>query len=290
MKTRMSPTWIPGLVLLMAWVPGGLAQNEIGRSPTSARAASATLTAVPAAPDAVPPATASPPDSRPQAVAGAPGNAAPQSEGLPSRVRLSPWTTEIVKLAQAGIQDSVMLSFIDNSGTFNLGADQIIYLSGLGVTTEVISAMLQHDAEVISGVRPLTISSEPAGAPSIQMTFAPSAAAPANVGRQLATTPVTVGLVNGPLAGVPDQDSLPEASHDVTNYGPSGLAFARTDEQGLVRPAALSEQRPTPAEKRRLYPVREPYPVPLLDPIIFVQAEERTPNILVIELFPRTDQ
>jgi hypothetical protein len=195
-----------------------------------------------------------------------------------------------VKLAQAGIQDTVMLSFIDNSGTFNLGAEQIIYLSGLGVTSEVISAMLQHDAEVISGVRPLTISSEPAGAPSIQMTFAASGAAPAIAGRPPATTPATVDLVNGQLAGVPDQVSMPEASHGVTNSGPSGLAFARTDEHGPVRPAALSEQRPAPAAKKSLYPVREPYPVPLLDPIIFVQAEERIPNILVIELFPQTDQ
>ncbi len=264
MKTRMSTTWIPGLVLLLAWVPGGLAQNDNDRSPTSARVTTATATAVPAAPDAVPPAITAPPDSRPQAADAAPTNAAPRIEGTLPKIRLSPWTTEIVKLARAGIQDTVMLSFIDNSGTFNLGAEQIIYLSGLGVTSEVISAMLQHDAEVISGVRPLTISSEPGGAPPLPMTVAASGAAPANAGRQPAAKPAIISLANGQLTAVPDQEP--------------------------VRPAALSQQTPAPAEKKSLYPVREPYAVPLLDPIILVQGEERTPNILVIELFPRTDQ
>ena len=38
---------------------------------------------------------------------------------------------EIAKLAQAGVDDSVMLAFITNSpNTFNLGSDQIIYLNG----------------------------------------------------------------------------------------------------------------------------------------------------------------
>jgi len=53
---------------------------------------------------------------------------------------------EIVKLAQAGVDESVMLAFVTNSAhKFNLGSDQIIYLTDIGVPNSVVTSMLQHD-------------------------------------------------------------------------------------------------------------------------------------------------
>src|SRR6266436_7518186 len=41
---------------------------------------------------------------------------------------VSPWVLDTVKLAQAGIDQGVILNFIDSAGTFNLTAEQIIFL------------------------------------------------------------------------------------------------------------------------------------------------------------------
>src|SRR5678816_4950142 len=76
---------------------------------------------------------------------------------LAVKPRLTPWATQMVKLAQSGIEENVMLAFIDSAGIFGLGADQIIYLKEAGVSSEVLTAMLQHDREVLSGERALTV-------------------------------------------------------------------------------------------------------------------------------------
>src|SRR5208282_151636 len=53
---------------------------------------------------------------------------------------------QVVRLAQAGVDESVILTYITNStSTFNLDSDKIIYLSDLGVPNEVVTAMMQRD-------------------------------------------------------------------------------------------------------------------------------------------------
>src|SRR5580693_335164 len=57
---------------------------------------------------------------------------------------LSPDLQEIVKFAQAKMSDDVILAYIKNSGkTYSLSGDDMIYLSGQGVSQAVISALLQ---------------------------------------------------------------------------------------------------------------------------------------------------
>lgn len=66
----------------------------------------------------------------------------------PANVALNGQTADIVRLANAGVDETVMLNYVTNSaGTFNLGADQIIYLRDIGVPAEVVTAMLQHDEQ-----------------------------------------------------------------------------------------------------------------------------------------------
>jgi hypothetical protein len=57
---------------------------------------------------------------------------------------MSPQLQEVVKLTQAHMNDDVILAYIHNSGaSYNLSADDILYLNTQGVTQPVISALLQ---------------------------------------------------------------------------------------------------------------------------------------------------
>jgi hypothetical protein len=57
---------------------------------------------------------------------------------------LSPDLQEIVKFAQAHMTDDVILAYIKNSGkTYNVSADDMLYLNSQGVSQPVMSALLQ---------------------------------------------------------------------------------------------------------------------------------------------------
>ena len=72
----------------------------------------------------------------------------PAADALPassSAPRLAPGVTDIAKLAQAKVGDSIILAYIANSGTvYNLDANQIIYLRQSGVSEAALSAMLNQ--------------------------------------------------------------------------------------------------------------------------------------------------
>ena len=64
----------------------------------------------------------------------------------PENVAISPGLSEVVKLAQAGVGEEVILAYVEKySGRFEVGADQILYLNDLGVSGTVITSMLKHD-------------------------------------------------------------------------------------------------------------------------------------------------
>ena len=73
----------------------------------------------------------------------APPPAGPAPVAAPA---LSPAASEVVRLAEAGTSDDVLLAYIQNSqGGFNLAADQILYLRDIGVSSAAITAMLNRD-------------------------------------------------------------------------------------------------------------------------------------------------
>ena len=79
-------------------------------------------------------------------VVNAPATPVSKEKTLPANVRLSGPAMEIVKLADSGVEEAVLMSYVTNSiSTFDLGADEIIYLTDIGVPGEVVSAMIQHD-------------------------------------------------------------------------------------------------------------------------------------------------
>jgi hypothetical protein len=53
---------------------------------------------------------------------------------------------EVIKLTQSGVDESVIMAYIQNSGsTFNLDSDKIIYLSNIGAPNDLVTAMMQRD-------------------------------------------------------------------------------------------------------------------------------------------------
>jgi hypothetical protein len=288
MKTPVAPIWIAGLVLAMAWLPNGLAQNETHRPLTSAPDATPAVTPARPATGSSPRALTSPLELPSAPIIPLTNDATIKDRRPPSKIKLSPWAAEMVKLAEARIGDDVMYSFIDNSGTFNLGADQIVYLSDLGVPSQIISAMLQHDQELVSGVRPLTIASEPAYEPILPERIAvssyPLMTSPRAAVLSAPAVPVTAGATV-----TPDVKPSPEINRSFPDVQPAALPSPKTDDLVSALPPALSAQRLAAARKKSLYPVREPQPVELTAPIIFIAGEDRPPNTIIIVGFPRAE-
>ena len=68
---------------------------------------------------------------------------------------VSPAAGEVVKLASSGVGDEVVLAYIRNSqAPFDLNADQLLYLKDVGLSPQVITAMLDHDNAMHSQAPP----------------------------------------------------------------------------------------------------------------------------------------
>ena len=69
-----------------------------------------------------------------------------QTPAADSTVSLSAAAADVVKMAQGGVGDDVVLAYIQNSqAPFNLSADNVVYLGDIGFSPAVITAMLDHD-------------------------------------------------------------------------------------------------------------------------------------------------
>src|ERR1043165_2835302 len=67
----------------------------------------------------------------------------------PPSIKLSPAAGEVTKLVQAGVDSNVILAYVTNSpNTFRLEADEIVYLKDLGMSPEVVTAMIQQDQRI----------------------------------------------------------------------------------------------------------------------------------------------
>jgi hypothetical protein len=104
-----------------------------------------------------------PPDAAVQALPGTKVEEAvvkplPAEFVLPPNVQPGKSLTDLIRLAQAGAEEGVLLAFVTNSpNTFNPRADDIVYLKDIGVSEGVVSAMLQRDEKLKAAM---------AGAPS----------------------------------------------------------------------------------------------------------------------------
>jgi len=91
--------------------------------------------------DLVPAETTAEPD-----ISEAPAKPVSTEKPLPPNIRPTESLAGLIRLADSGVDENVMLSYVTNSaGTFSLGPEQIIYLNDIGVPAGVVTAMLQHD-------------------------------------------------------------------------------------------------------------------------------------------------
>ncbi len=250
MKARKLPGWLLGITLAGGVVASGFAGD--GPSPWPSASTSTQFGgAVPPAGtvSSVAPKTSA--QTLPETPAAAPAvSGAATAESLPPGTHVSPWFYEIERLTQAGVDEGVVLAYVANSaGTFNLTADQIIYLKNLGVAPEVINAMIQHDQELISGERPITATAPPPPPPAVQAAWAASLSSATH-----ATAPPAPAAAPSPA--------------------PANTQIVANDDSGpdwiLVEPDDAPEQ---PAS---LGPVRAPYPVKLSDPILVLRLPSFT--------------
>jgi len=218
MKARTITGWVFGMAVASGAIFQGMAQDALESSQPAVSATNAA---------SAPPALTN--------------NSAGKSRS--SATYASPWVDEVERLTKAGVDDGVIVSYVINSaGTFNLTADQIVRLKNIGVSPQVVNAMIQHDPELISGARPLT-----ASPPALPTAF--QAALAANPSPASATTT---------LSAAPAVPS-PAPAQIVANDD-------NTDGDWIeVEPDDVPDQ---PAN---LGPVRVPYPVKLNDPIVILR-------------------
>ena len=94
------------------------------------------------------------------------------ADALPPNIDPSSPVAQVIKLAQAGVDAGVIRNFIANTpGTFNLDAERVVYLNDLGIPTDLINAMLDHDKNLSAPAAviapPPAVSSSEAAPPTV---------------------------------------------------------------------------------------------------------------------------
>ena len=227
MKRGIHWNWSLGLVLAVLPLVGGSSQESLNQSTNTPPAA---LTAL-APGDALAPAAADVPAPAAEAatntdVVDAPAKPISTAKPLPAAVRPTAPVAEVLKLADSGVEEGVMLAFVTNStSTFNLGAEEIIYLNDIGVPSEVVTAMIQRDQALkASFANAAAPPATPPPAPAEPPPAAPEPA-PAPAPADMAPQPDSTAENYPPPADntyAPFYDSLAPYGTwvDVAGYGP----------------------------------------------------------------------
>src|ERR1051325_4396224 len=156
MKTRIIQRWTAGITLAALPFFGGCMQSA-DSAPLTMVAESNAAPII--AEDVV--SNAPNPETAVESLETAPAKVVSQPAPATQTANLNSTAAEVAKLAQAGVDDNVMMAYVTNSPhTFNLTADQIVYLNDIGVPGDVVTAMIQHDQ--LAGLN----SSQPAPAPA----------------------------------------------------------------------------------------------------------------------------
>src|SRR6202142_2017128 len=94
---------------------------------------------------------------------------------LPPDVDPNSPLAQVIRLVQAGVEQSVILTYISNSAIpFSLNPDEIIYLNDLGAPSEIANAMMQRDQQLqqagvtanVSPAQPENTAESPAATPA----------------------------------------------------------------------------------------------------------------------------
>ena len=78
-----------------------------------------------------------------------PPDSATASSALPPNIYPTSPLAQVVRLTQAGVDESIIMTYVTNSGsTFNLDSDKIIYLKDIGLPNEAVTAMMLRDQQL----------------------------------------------------------------------------------------------------------------------------------------------
>jgi hypothetical protein len=198
----------------------------------------------------------------------------------------TPAFTEFAKLALAGIDEQVMLSLITNTpDAYKLGADQIFWLRDVGVSKDVINAMIAHDLEVNSRLVAQTLAAPTAPIrvawpaswlkPSAPAEAPPAKTAISTPAPSLSSPPTSVPATNRPplLPPAPAPSSsvaAAEPTNGVVSPGSSAMSAAGGGREPLASLSTVDVEEQPLEYWQNPYPVRLPYPVKLLDPFIIM--------------------
>ena len=81
--------------------------------------------------------------------ASAPPDNATASSTLPPNIYPNSPLAQVVRLTEAGVDESIIMTYVTNSpSTFNLDSDKIIYLKDIGLPTAVVTAMMSRDQQL----------------------------------------------------------------------------------------------------------------------------------------------
>jgi opacity protein-like surface antigen len=146
-------------------------------------------------------------------------------------VQLSAGVLDVLKLARSKVADDIIVSFINKSGvTYNLGAPEIIYLRGQGVSERVITAMLnQHGKTPVTTVptAPAQPSAAPAQPSTINVVPAPAYAQPPPL--YILPALAYTRTARTEIYGIGQYLH----SDDITFNGPAGDVKVKMDDTGL---------------------------------------------------------
>ena len=135
-----------------------------------------------------------------------PATTALAAESRPADAALSSNVSQVLKLAQSGVSDDVILAYVKNSYSFyNLSADDVLRLKDAGLSSLVLSAMLAHDNALRSqqeAQKRTEVALTPPPAPAPAPATTPAPAPTVTVVTQAAPPPQRIEYI--PVAPGPD--------------------------------------------------------------------------------------
>ena len=106
-----------------------------------------------------------------------PPDSSTESSALPPNILPTSPLAQVIRLTQAGVDESVIMTYVTNSGsTFNLNSDKIIYLKDIGLPNEVVTAMMQRDQQLQQQMTATTYQPPAQSAPPPETTDQPEPA------------------------------------------------------------------------------------------------------------------
>ncbi len=131
----------------------------------------------------------------------APSTAADPATGIAKSKLAPPYSGnigDVVKLAQSGVDESVVLAYVRNSPVpFNPSADEIIKLHNAGISSQVLTAMLQRGGELRQQAPPpAPYDAAPQALPAAPQQSAATYSTPAYYGTQDAAPASTAVYLN----------------------------------------------------------------------------------------------